>query len=156
MWKSVVNLIKRPLPRYRLQDNQQGSSEEIRNPSETTRRTPFVRKDDDIVHRNSWMKEHGKFYNALFATHCFSFNENELLTNVFKINFGLDVRVAKCRMRNVLRYRLYVTSRSMDRFIALITPYIHPCFQYRIRKLSMVASSSGNTETPSVIRNHWV
>ena len=75
-------------------------------------------------------------YNALFATHCFSFDECRLLADTLKENFELDVRVAKCRMRNVLRYRLYVVSKSMDRFMELITPYINSCFTYKIRKSS--------------------
>lgn len=75
-------------------------------------------------------------YNALFATHCFSFRECVLLAKTLEANFGLDVRVCKCRMRGKLRFRLYIVSRSMDRFINLVKPYINPCFAYKIRKLN--------------------
>lgn len=72
-------------------------------------------------------------YNALIATHCFSFKNCELLAQALKVNFNLDVRVCRCLMRQKLYYRLYITSGSMDRFIALVKPYIHSCFVYKIR-----------------------
>jgi len=75
-------------------------------------------------------------YNAQFATHCFSYNECILLTEVLAKNFELDVRVCKCMMRGVLRYRLHVTSKSMERFIQFIKPFIQPCFLYKIRSRS--------------------
>ncbi len=74
-------------------------------------------------------------YNALFATHRFSHSGCELLTSALQKNFGLDVRVCRCQMRGKVNYRLYVVSKSMDRFLGLIRPYIHPCFQYKIRDL---------------------
>lgn len=75
-------------------------------------------------------------YNALFATHCFSFNECAALANSLRENFNLDVRVCKCRMRGKLRFRLYITSASMETFISIVTPYINPCFAYKIRKIN--------------------
>jgi hypothetical protein len=82
-------------------------------------------------------------HNALIATHCFSFKHCELLTQALKVNFNLDVRVCRCLMRKKIYYRLYITSQSMDQFMALIKPYIQPCFANKIR--SRAASSSGNT-----------
>lgn len=76
-------------------------------------------------------KEH---FNSLFATHCFSLNDCKLLADALRTNFNLDARVCKCQMRNKLRYRLYITSPSMGRFISLVEPYINPCFEYKIRK----------------------
>src|SRR3989344_2115367 len=72
-------------------------------------------------------------YNALFATHCFSFHECVLLAETLKENFDLDVSVCKCQMRGKIRYRLYVKSKSMKRFIDLVRPFINPSFQYKIR-----------------------
>ncbi len=83
-------------------------------------------------------------FNATFATHCFSFIDCQLLVDALHNNFGLDVRVNKCTMRGKLRYKLYVTAASMDRFIWLIKPYIVPCFRYKIGE-STLASSRGNT-----------
>ena len=75
-------------------------------------------------------------YNALFATHCFSFSDCKLLVKTLSKNFNLDVRVCKCQMRGKINYRLYITSSSMTRFISLIKPYINPCFEYKIRKFN--------------------
>lgn len=75
-------------------------------------------------------------YNALFATHCFSLRECRLLAKALGENFSLDVRVCRCKMRGKIRYRLYITSKSMTRFISLVKPFIAPCFNYKVRKLS--------------------
>jgi hypothetical protein len=72
-------------------------------------------------------------YNALFATHCFSFQECVLLAETLKRNFDLDVSVARSLMRGKVRYRLYVRSGSMKRFIELVKPFINPSFSYKIR-----------------------
>ncbi len=74
-------------------------------------------------------------YNALFATHCFSFNECVLLAETLRTNFDLDVSVCKCQMRGKIRYRLYVKSKSMKRFIDLVKPFVNPSFEYKIRNL---------------------
>lgn len=74
-------------------------------------------------------------YNAIFATHCFSFESCKLLTSALQENFDLDVRVNKCTMRGKLYYKLYVTSASMPHFIELVEPYMTSCFAYKIRKL---------------------
>lgn len=74
-------------------------------------------------------------YNAIIATHCFTFDECQRLTKAMKTNFSLDVRVNRCTMRGKLRYKLYVTSSSMPTFIRLIKPFIASCFSYKIRKL---------------------
>ena len=79
----------------------------------------------------------GKYhYNAMFATYCFSFSECKLLAKTLRENFDLDVRVCRCEMRGKLRWRLYVTSKSMNRFINLVKPFINPCFNYKIRKFN--------------------
>lgn len=75
-------------------------------------------------------------YNAMFATYCFSFKECELLAKTLESNFGLDVRVCKCTMRGKMSYRLYVTSKSMEKFINLVKPYIDKSFSYKIRKFN--------------------
>lgn len=75
-------------------------------------------------------------YNAMFSTYCFSFHDCELLAETLKDNFNLNVRVCRCRMRGKVRWRLYITSSSMGRFINLVKPYINPCFRYKIRKFN--------------------
>jgi len=75
-------------------------------------------------------------YNTLFATHCFSYDDCAALAKTLKDNFDLKVSVCRCLMRGKLRFRLYVNSPSMERFINLVKPYINPCFEYKIRKLT--------------------
>ena len=73
-------------------------------------------------------------YNAVFATHSFSFESCQLLANALQKNFNLDVRIHKCTMRGKLYYKLYITSNSMRHFTQLVKPYIISCFAYKIRK----------------------
>jgi len=75
-------------------------------------------------------------YNAMFATYCFSLNECKLLAKALGENFNLDVRVCRCQMRGKVRWRLYIASRSMEKFINLLKPYINSCFEYKIRKFN--------------------
>lgn len=83
--------------------------------------------DDGTLDRRS--KYH---YNAMIATYGFSFGECERLTEALYKNFGLDVSVTRCKMRDKMYPRLYVKSRSMDRFASLVKPYIHPIFHYKV------------------------
>jgi hypothetical protein len=73
-------------------------------------------------------------YNSLFATHCFSFSDCGLLADTLRENFSLDARVYKCRMRGKLRFRIYIASKSMERFMSLVGPYVLPCFSYKVRR----------------------
>lgn len=75
-------------------------------------------------------------YNAVFATYCFSFNDCVLLAKALKKNFSLEARVCKCRMRGKLRFKLYIVSSSMNRFVKLVRPYVNKCFKYKIRKFN--------------------
>ena len=72
-------------------------------------------------------------YNALIATYGFSFKGCERLSEALHKNFGLEVSVTKCKMRDVIYPRLYVKSESMDDFVSLIKPHIHPIFEYKIK-----------------------
>ncbi len=80
----------------------------------------------------------GYHANALFATHCFTQNECQLLANALSMNFELDIRVCRCLMRGKLYFRLYVCSKSMDRFMHIIEPYIQPCFHYKLVKFRAI------------------
>jgi hypothetical protein len=70
--------------------------------------------------------------NSLFATHCFSKEECNLLASALFQIYGLDVRVCRCQMRGKLYFRLYVTSKSMPAFMDIITPYMQKCFEYKL------------------------
>lgn len=73
-------------------------------------------------------------YNALFATHGFSLEGCVRLAKVLKNNFQLKASVCRCLMRGKLRYRIYLWSQSMNRFMDLVEPFILPCFAHKIRK----------------------
>lgn len=71
-------------------------------------------------------------FNSTVATFCFSYEECELLVETLKENFDVKARVHKSTMRGKVGYRLYILSKSMERFIQIIRPYIQPCFSYKI------------------------
>jgi len=72
--------------------------------------------------------------NATLATFSFSKKECQLLSETLRTNFNLLLGVHKNCMRGKPYYRLYVSSRSMNRFISLIQPFILPCFSYKLPK----------------------
>ena len=78
--------------------------------------------------------------NSSFATYCFSYNECELLANTLRVNFDLDIRVCKCQMRGKMYYCLYVTSKSMNKFMQIIEPYMQRCFHYKLVKYRAITS----------------
>lgn len=71
-------------------------------------------------------------WNARIATYCFSKDGCETLCDVLQTNFGLDVGVARCMMRGKEYWQLYVRRHSMERFVAIIGPHIHPSFAYKV------------------------
>ena len=52
------------------------------------------------------------------------------------MNFDIDATIQKDRSN----YMLYIRSKYTERFVNLIRPYIHPCFDYKIQNSSGVAS----------------
>lgn len=73
-------------------------------------------------------------WNAKFATYCFSKNDCDRLAETLRANFDLHVTVARCVMREKIYWQLYVRSRSMERFVKLVSPFIRPSFLYKIRQ----------------------
>lgn len=70
--------------------------------------------------------------NSLFATHCFSKRQCNILVSALWRKFGIDARVCRCLMRGKLRYRLYVVSESMHKLMYYIEPYVQKCFRYKL------------------------
>lgn len=70
-----------------------------------------------------------------FATYNFSQDDCEKLKIIFKKNFEVSCAVHKSTMRSKVYWRLYVLSDSTQKFFNLVSPYIHPCFSYKIRIL---------------------
>ena len=73
-------------------------------------------------------------WNARLATYCFSKEDCSRLAMALDVNFGLNVGVAQCTMRGKRYWQLYVRRPSMDRFVEIIESFIHPSFEYKIRK----------------------
>lgn len=71
--------------------------------------------------------------NASFATYNFKQGDCEKLKKVMRLNFGINARVHQSTMRGKTYWRLYIVSQSMKKFMKLVSPHIHPCFQYKIK-----------------------
>lgn len=84
----------------------------------------------------------GDHANASIATYNFSEHDCLRLSKVLLDNFGLRANVHRSTMRGKIYYRLYFLSENMEEFMALIGPFIQPCFAY---KLLSSASSRGKT-----------
>lgn len=85
--------------------------------------------DDETLDNRS--KNH---FNASIATYCFSYVECLLLASTLMKNFKVEAKVHKCTMRGKTYYRLYIKSKSMSKFINLISKYIQPCMAYKINR----------------------
>jgi hypothetical protein len=75
-------------------------------------------------------------WNIRIATYCFPYEDCVLLKETLEKNFGIYVSVCKCTMRNKVYYQLYVLSKSMNRFIEVVRPYIHKNYAYKIFSLN--------------------
>ena len=64
-----------------------------------------------------------------FSTQSFPLSDQELLVQVLRDNFGIEVIVNKDRAY----YLLSVRGASNQKLVDLIRPYIHPCFDYKIQ-----------------------
>ena len=65
-----------------------------------------------------------------FNTQSFPFGDQQRLIEALKMNFDIDATIQKDRSNSIL----YIRSSSTERFLYLIRPYIHPCFDYKIPK----------------------
>ena len=65
----------------------------------------------------------------VFNTHSFPIEDQEILVHALKANFEIDATIQK----HYSYYMLYIRSKSTERFVDLIRPYIHPCFSYKIQ-----------------------
>ena len=71
-----------------------------------------------------------------FNTQSFPFGDQQRLIEALKMNFDIDATIQK----QYSYYKLYIRRQSTQRFVNLIRPYIHPCFDYKIQNSSGVAS----------------
>lgn len=75
-------------------------------------------------------------WNVRIATYCFPPEDCALLSKIVRLNFGIETSVCRCQMRGKLYYQLYVLSKSMDRFIETVKPYMHSDYAYKIFRLN--------------------
>lgn len=66
------------------------------------------------------------------ATHSFSLGDVKCLTDTLKKNFSLDVKVYNNFIRGKRYPRIYIGKEGRERFIELISPFILPCFYYKL------------------------
>jgi len=64
------------------------------------------------------------------CTDSYSLEDNTFLATILSNKFNLDTSVHK----TTNGHRLYISSKSKDKFIALMQPYIIPHFVYKINK----------------------
>jgi hypothetical protein len=64
-------------------------------------------------------------------TQSFSYEENLLLIEVLKQNFDLNCSLHFHNKKNN-QYRIYISAKSMPRFISLVSPYFHQSMMYKI------------------------
>ena len=65
--------------------------------------------------------------NDHFSTQSFPKEDQSRLIQILKDNFSIEV------LFKISRYQLYIRSKSNNRFVDLIRPYIHPCFDSKIQ-----------------------
>ena len=65
----------------------------------------------------------------VFNTQSFPFGDQQRLIEALKMNFDIDATIQKDRSN----YMLYIRSKSTERFVNFIRPYLHPCFAYKMK-----------------------
>ena len=63
---------------------------------------------------------------------CFTLDESELLSRALKNNFGIISTVQNPICRGKRYPKLYIGAKGRERFLNLIQPYIHKCFDYKL------------------------
>ena len=64
----------------------------------------------------------------ILNTQNFTYHENNCLLIIFKENFNIKVSIWKDKNN----YKLYIQSKSVKLFNALVMPYMHSDFMYKI------------------------
>jgi hypothetical protein len=69
-------------------------------------------------------------------TECFEYHEVVLLQQALGSVFGFETGIHTDRKKKTgkVYYKLYICEKSVRPFVDLISPYVHPCIQYRLRK----------------------
>ena len=72
--------------------------------------------------------QNGRHRAYRFSTNSFPLEDQSLLVEVLRDNFDIDATIQKDRSH----YRLYIRSKSNQRFLDLIRLYIQTCFAYKM------------------------
>ena len=65
-------------------------------------------------------------------TQGFSLTENRLLQQALGRCFGFKVSICKDNRKTNTLYRLYIGAESRQDFFRIVSPYIHPIFEYKL------------------------
>lgn len=84
-----------------------------------------------------WFMDDGT-YNGVFATHCFSLSENELLCTWLAEKWGINCTI----QHNLNQFQLYIKSESRLKFEKLIFPYMLPSMYYKLKYLDVLQAES--------------
>ena len=118
-----------------------GELRKIFYPDEGMKRVPmrFIDLLTDPLTLAIWYQDDGtldrrhKYHrNAMIATYCFPYQDCQRLARAIGDNFDIEMSICRCQMRGKMYYRLYVPSRSMNRFIETVRPHIHANYAYKI------------------------
>lgn len=71
-------------------------------------------------------------YNFSFSTNAFSVEENYLLVNALKENFGIIATVQTPLCRGKRYPEIYIGVAGRDKFLSLVKPYVLDCFSHKI------------------------
>jgi hypothetical protein len=84
-----------------------------------------------------WFMDDGT-YNGIFATHCFSLKENELLCMWLIKKWGINCTI----QHNLNQFQIYIKSESRLKFEKLIFPYMLPSMYYKLKYLDVLQAES--------------
>lgn len=84
-----------------------------------------------------WFMDDGT-YNGVFATHCFSLPENELLCTWLAEKWGINCTI----QHNLNQFQIYIKSESRLKFEKLIFPYMLPSMYYKLKYLDVLKAES--------------
>ena len=71
-------------------------------------------------------------YNFALSTNAFTIEENKLLVNALKQNFGIESSIQTPLCRGVRYPEIYIGVAGRDKFLSLVKPYIVSCFSHKI------------------------
>lgn len=84
-----------------------------------------------------WFMDDGT-YNGVFATHCFSLEENELLCTWLIEKWGINCTI----QHNLNQFQIYIKSESRLKFEQIIFPYMLPSMYYKLKYLDELKAES--------------